>query len=201
MLRIREYRKNQSLTIKELSEQTGLSISYISQVERGEVDPSLSSLRKIAAVFQVPIYVLLDDSVQKENLTIRQENRISKHSENHTVTYTFLSPLPSPEFIPKSLLMEFEIQPDSQDTEFPLAHHSEEVIHILEGELTLIIGDSQIVLHPGDTSVVKEDLPHICKNTTDRPVRGVAAISPPVWGNMGVLTAVDLSNGKGEHHV
>ena len=33
---IREYRKNKKLTIKELSERTGLSIGYISQVEREE---------------------------------------------------------------------------------------------------------------------------------------------------------------------
>ena len=42
---IREYRKNKKLTIKELSERTGLSIGYISQVEREEAEPSLSSLR------------------------------------------------------------------------------------------------------------------------------------------------------------
>ena len=58
---IREYRKKQKLTMKELAERTGLSIGYISQVERGETEPSLSSLRKIAGEFDVPVYVLLDD--------------------------------------------------------------------------------------------------------------------------------------------
>ena len=48
---IREYRKNKKLTIKELAERTGLSIGYISQVEREEAEPSLSSLRKIAREF------------------------------------------------------------------------------------------------------------------------------------------------------
>lgn len=44
MLKIREYRKKRKLTIKELAELSGMSISYISQIERGEIDPSLSSL-------------------------------------------------------------------------------------------------------------------------------------------------------------
>ena len=61
MLKIRNYRKERNLTIKELAAMTGMSISYISQVERGELDPSLSSLRKIASVLQLPIYLLLDD--------------------------------------------------------------------------------------------------------------------------------------------
>ena len=52
MLKIREYRKQQNLTMKELAQEAGMSISYISQVERGEIDPSLSSLRKIASVLQ-----------------------------------------------------------------------------------------------------------------------------------------------------
>lgn len=44
MLKIREFRKNQKMTIRELAELSGMSISYISQIERGEIDPSLSSL-------------------------------------------------------------------------------------------------------------------------------------------------------------
>ena len=67
MLKIREFRKRRNLTIKELSSLSGMSISYISQVERGEIDPSLSSLRKIAAVFQVPLYMLLDDAEMMED--------------------------------------------------------------------------------------------------------------------------------------
>ena len=63
MLKIREYRKQQNLTMKELAREAGMSISYISQVERGEIDPSLSSLRKIASVLQVPLYLLLDLSL------------------------------------------------------------------------------------------------------------------------------------------
>ena len=61
MLKIREYRKQKQLTIKELAALTDMSISYISQIERGEIDPSLSALRKIAGVFQIPLYLLLDD--------------------------------------------------------------------------------------------------------------------------------------------
>ena len=63
--KIRKYRKKLNLTIKDLAERTGLSIGYISQLERDEAEPSLSSLRKIAKEFDVPIYVLIED--EKEN--------------------------------------------------------------------------------------------------------------------------------------
>lgn len=186
MLKIREQRKRRNLTIKELADSAGLSISYISQVERGEVDPSLSSLRKIAAVFQVPIYILIDHRETYEGLTVRKNQRISKYAEHNSIVYTFLSPLPSGDFLPKSILMEFQIKPFSQDVELPIVHHSEEVITVYEGILTVSVGDTEVVLEPGDTTVIREDVPHICKNTTDKPVRGIAAISPPVWGSMNI---------------
>ena len=83
--------------MKELAQEAGMSISYISQVERGEIDPSLSSLRRIASVLQVPLYLLLDDMEIRGNLTLRKEQQLIRCSEDGKVLYRFLSPLPSPE--------------------------------------------------------------------------------------------------------
>lgn len=46
---IRSIRKRQEITLKELAEKTGLSIGYISQIERNLTDPSLSTRGKLAA--------------------------------------------------------------------------------------------------------------------------------------------------------
>ena len=164
MLKIRNYRKERNLTIKELAAMTGMSISYISQVERGELDPSLSSLRKIASVLQLPIYLLLDDVEIMGDLTRRKDQQLVRTSEDGAVTYRFLTPLPSPEFSPQMLLMHFAIAPRSQDTPEPIRHASEEMIYVMEGQLTIQIGGSDIVLNPGDTTVIQKNLPHICKN-------------------------------------
>lgn len=184
MLKIREYRKQKKLTIKELAEASGMSISYISQVERGEIDPSLSSLRKIANVFQMPLYMLLDDVEVMGNLTLRKEQQLVTYSEDNAVSYRFLTPLPSPLYSPEALLIAFEVAPHSQDCITPVRHHSEELIYVLEGELTVQIGNTDIVLQEGDTTVIQKDLPHICKNTKEIPAKGISAISPPVWGRM-----------------
>ena len=71
--RIRNLRKNKNITIQEMSDKTGLSIGYISQVERNLVDPSLSSLRKISSTLGVPIYLLMDfDSNNEDELTVKK---------------------------------------------------------------------------------------------------------------------------------
>ena len=51
---IRNIRKSRDFTLKALAEQTGLSIGYISQIERNLTDPSLSTLRKISALWMFP---------------------------------------------------------------------------------------------------------------------------------------------------
>ncbi|MDO5416345.1 MAG: helix-turn-helix domain-containing protein [Lachnospiraceae bacterium] len=190
MLKIREYRKQRKLTIKELAALSGMSISYISQVERGEIDPSLSSLRKFAAIFEVPLYMILDDMDAVENLTLRKEQQLVSYSEDKKISYRFLTPLPSPRYSPEALLIGFEVAAHSQDVQEPVRHHSEEYIYVTEGQLTVQIGDTDIVLEAGDATVVQKDLPHICKNVTDTVVKGISAISPPVWGRMD-LTAGD----------
>ncbi|RPI59388.1 MAG: response regulator [Lysobacterales bacterium] len=53
---IRSMRKGKELTLKQMSRRTGLSISLLSQIERAESSPSISSLYKIA--------VALDSRIQ-----------------------------------------------------------------------------------------------------------------------------------------
>ncbi len=184
MLKIREFRKSQKMTIKELAELSGMSISYISQIERGEIDPSLSSLRKIAAGLQVPMYMLLDDVVVMGNLTIRKDQQVITYSEDHNVSYRFLTPVPSPTYSPEAMLVEFEIAAHAQDTQVPIRHHSEEMAYVTEGQLTVQIGDTDVILNPGDSTVIQKDLPHIYKNNGDVPAKGISSMSPPVWGRM-----------------
>jgi len=59
---IKQQRAAQGLTLNELSELSGLSISYLSQVERGIVPASLEALGKIAAALDVTSNKLLDFS-------------------------------------------------------------------------------------------------------------------------------------------
>lgn len=52
---IRTYRKEQSLTLKQMARRTGLSVSLLSQIERAETSASISSLYKISVGLGVKI--------------------------------------------------------------------------------------------------------------------------------------------------
>lgn len=57
--RIRELRKRKGKTLKEISESTHLSVSYLSDIERGRTNPSLQTLDTLADHFGISVTDLL----------------------------------------------------------------------------------------------------------------------------------------------
>lgn len=59
---IREARKTQELTLKQLARRTGLSVSLLSQIERAESSASISSLYKIATALRLKMSELFGEA-------------------------------------------------------------------------------------------------------------------------------------------
>ena len=49
--RLREVRRGQKLTLLQVAEQTGLSVSYLSDLERGRTKPSMETLERLSSCF------------------------------------------------------------------------------------------------------------------------------------------------------
>ena len=58
-LELRAIRKSQRHTLSKVSEETGLSVSFLSDLERGRTRPSLDTLEKLATFYQVPLNSIL----------------------------------------------------------------------------------------------------------------------------------------------
>lgn len=61
MLKIRTIREYKGLTQKALALKARMSITYLCNVELGKVDPSLSTLRRLAKTLKVKVVDLLDE--------------------------------------------------------------------------------------------------------------------------------------------
>lgn len=59
---IKDHRKANGWTLREVSARTGLSISYISDIERGRTNPSLKTCIKLARVFGVEVGKLFEQN-------------------------------------------------------------------------------------------------------------------------------------------
>ncbi|MFZ7120701.1 MAG: helix-turn-helix domain-containing protein [Eubacteriaceae bacterium] len=85
---LKKIRKSRSLTLKMLAEKSGLSISYISDIERNRANPSLERLNDLSQALDIPISVLLGENLDyqtsQKSLTIKDEgydqynNRLEK---------------------------------------------------------------------------------------------------------------------------
>lgn len=177
---IRSIRKSQEITLKELAEKTGLSIGYISQIERNLTDPSLSTLRKISGVLGVPTYLFLGDELHG-SLTLHRDEMIQLSQPNSNVRYQIMSPMPTGEFVPQSLVARFELAPRSVDGELPVIHPSEEIVLLERGAVDVIIDGKPVHLETGDTTLIRSNLPHILSNPTDEVVMGYSILTPAVW--------------------
>jgi len=58
--KLRLFRKGCNLTLKDVAARTGLSISFLSDIERGRSSPSLSTIKRLAEVYQAHVEDLIE---------------------------------------------------------------------------------------------------------------------------------------------
>ncbi len=177
--KIRTLRKLQNLKLNDIADKSGLSVSYISQLERDLVEPSLSSLKKIAVALDTPVYLLIDDS-DNDNVVMKKENRPMMVFNNSNTRYEIVSATgKNTSFSPKMMMVEFLIPAHCEDSEDYISHFAEELILLTEGELEVTYGDAVYELTEGDSIYVQENIPHKILNPSSKEARGYYVITPP----------------------
>lgn len=84
--RVRTLRRERKWTLHQASDQTGMSLSALSKIERGELSPTLSSLEKLAAGFGVDVVGLLGSEAGPRAPGRRSINRRSDGVLHQTAT-------------------------------------------------------------------------------------------------------------------
>ena len=143
--KLRELRQSQKRTMQQVADQSGLSVGFISQVERGLTVPSLASLSKLAAAVDQPVDIFLDPAVKSAELT-RATDRIPFTLGRNDITFERLSH----QFDGSKLTALLIHEPPGHRTE-PVSHQGEEIFFMLKGELTVELEGKQIVLRSGDS--------------------------------------------------
>ena len=101
---IRRERLRRGLTLAALASQVNLTVSALSQIERGASDPSIASLRRIAQAFDVPMFQFMVGSAQRE-IVVRRDRRTKLNFADRVLEYELVSADTSGEFEVLSLAM------------------------------------------------------------------------------------------------
>lgn len=85
-------RKKRNLSLQQLSELSKVSISMLSQIERGEKNPTISVAYQIAEALNTTLSALLDEQEKREIVVIRKESRPVYIDEKYGFQRHLLSP-------------------------------------------------------------------------------------------------------------
>jgi len=174
-LMIRKLRKSRKMKLSDLGTKTRLSVSFLSQVERGLINPSINSLRKIASALDTPLSSFFDEPKLAEGPVVRKKDRRILHQKDSRLTYQLLSPDHNHNI--ELLLTQLEVGVNSTDS--PMAHKGDEAALVLQGGCTFDLGGDRYDLREGDSIYITENTPHRIANTGNVPLIIVSAISPP----------------------
>lgn len=179
--RIREIRHKRKMTLNELASKTDVTASYISQVERDIIEPSLSSLRKIAVALGVPLFTFLHNDTM-DPVVVRAAERRKLDLPESSIVYEFVTPMVSDQKVqPKMEIIYFTLAPRSWTSDENITHEADECIFVIEGELEVYLEDKNYHLKAGDSIYIKENIGHRFYNPTDEVIKGITNITPAIY--------------------
>ena len=175
---IRALRKSRFLTLQQLAEALGRSVGFVSQLERGISEPSISDLRKIAAIFEVPISLFFDQAQgdpAESGFVVRAGHRRRLGGDDGELSEELLSPDLGGSF--EIIRSEFAAGASRDEA---IIRDTEEAGYVVSGHLELEIDGRWFDLHPGD-SFRFAAMSMRWRNTGDENAVVIWVISPPVY--------------------
>src|ERR1700752_1832539 len=159
--RIKRLRLKKSMGLVELGRHTGLSASFLSQLETGRVVPTLRNLAHIAMVFPKALSYFFEAEPQAMFRVHRRKERVRLPQTGvESPTYFFESlgyMVPDRHMDPYFA----EFIPLEKNTEVrPHVHPGHEFFYMLDGELEIRHADKTRVLEAGDSVYFDASTPH-----------------------------------------
>lgn len=172
---IRKLRLQRGLSIREVASAAGLSSSFLSAVERGTSDISVGRLAQVAHVFGHDLGSLLGYSAQRTRATvIGAEDRV-RMSRGNGVDFTAIR-------IPGTTL-EMMVATLAPHTHFNdiVTHAGTDILFVAEGELVLVVDNTDYQLAEGDCAVWPSSHAHTVRNDSDQPARAIGMATETVY--------------------
>lgn len=190
---VRELRRARRMTLAELANVSGVSISHLSAIERGTVNASVRKVTQIADALAVPPDWFFSPrpgagplerthvvrAGNRRNLNVLYGDNAPAHESVDWLLSSSIGGLfhlgisdhpPAGPVIPDTLYV----------------REGEQHVFVLEGQVTVQLGDEVIELSGGDSYSIPGEIPHSIRNRTDRPAR-------TIWVNTPVIIPFDAA--------
>ena len=172
--RFRRMRTRRGLSLARVAKATGVSVGFLSALERGQMHSSISTLRRIARFYRTNILSLFDATAENPRLVRPEQRKVLETTPGvrmellawgHTAMEPHL----------------FRVKPGGGSGE-SYSHEGEEFLHVLRGDFEIWLnGTERYLLKPGDSLYFESSTPHRWKNPGRRETWVLWVNTPPTF--------------------
>jgi transcriptional regulator with XRE-family HTH domain len=168
---IKKAREKKKFSFKQVANQTGFSIDYLKNVEKGKLMPPVAMLLQISKALGIDSRSFLYESKPKIQKSIKRQIDIA---ENYT--FTTLAPNAAHKHLKT---FRVSIEGHKEHKGFGYQHEGEEFVFVLSGKVELIVGDHRNTLSKGESLHFNSVIPHKIRNLSEKISELIVAIYTP----------------------
>ncbi|WBB74930.1 XRE family transcriptional regulator [Micromonospora sp. WMMD1128] len=173
---VRELRATRGWSFEELAGRSGVSKGMLVQIEGGRTNPSIGTLCRVADAFGVSIARLLEPAEEAPvRITPADEAPVLWRGE-HGGAARLLSGLGEPDLVE---LWDWRMRPGEALRSADHAHGTREVLHVLNGAVTVTVDGVDHQVGAGETVEFHADREHGYRTAGDEPVRLMMVVVTP----------------------
>ena len=155
--RFRRLRTRRGLSLAQVARATGVSVGFLSALERGQMRSSVSTLRRIARFYRTNILSLFETAAENPRLVRPEQRKVLETSPGVRLELLAWGQTAMEPHL-------FRIKPGGGSGE-PYFHEGEEFLHVLRGEFEIWLGALEHYrLQPGDSLYFESSTPHRWRN-------------------------------------
>lgn len=159
--KIKDVRKKTNVTLKKLSQQTNLSIGYLSNIERNVTSPTLANLQLICNALSVDTVDLINSTISFDPV-VRHDQRPEMFGNNTTLRYEMLT-------AEGQRLRGYSqiFSADHENTVVTYGHEIDELGIVIKGSLHMELDGVAYDLEEGDTIYIRARTLHKFHKTNE----------------------------------
>jgi transcriptional regulator with XRE-family HTH domain len=174
---IRRTRESRGQSLKVLAQATGLTQSFLSQVENDHTSPSVASLRKIAEALGASIATFFAGGTPNGRLVRREARAVLVHPQRRWKDSLLTASLTG-----KLQVIFTEIEPGGGSGDEAYTHQSdEECVVVLKGRLEFWVGEEVYQMRAGDALTFESRVPHKNRNPGPGRAEVLWVMTPPSY--------------------
>ena len=167
--RLRALRKQRGVTLEQLADATGISISTLSRLESGQRRPALELLLPLARAHHVPLDELVGAPASGD------PRIFPRPIQREGSTWLPLTRNPGGPGVFKQIIPASPHPPAHVEQG---AHEGYEWIYVISGRLRLVLGDTEFTLTAGEAAEFDTRIPHAAVNDGQQPLELLNIFGP-----------------------